>query len=159
MNALLETISPNMEHSAITIVRWLPTQWTTHHITSQFTRDISRQSTIISCILPEGISDEETPELTGKFSELFQHHSWNREPRITSRAEIITVWIPPLFIESKQRYSPYTPLRENTMADGSANRGRSPVGGFARLSFQRASIPFQFRCAVKHPHDGLKTAA
>ena len=87
-----------------------------------------------------------------------QHHSGNREPRITSRAEIFTVWIAPLFIESKQRYSPYPPLQENTMADGSANRGRSPVGGFARLSFQRASIPFQFRCAVKHPHDGLKTA-
>ena len=88
-----------------------------------------------------------------------QQHSWNREPRITSRAEIVTVWIAPLFIESKQRYSPYPPLQKNTMADRSANKGRSPVGGFARLSFQRASIPFQFRCAVKHPHDGLKTAA
>ena len=68
-----------------------------------------------------------------------QHHSWNREPRITSRAEIFTVWIAPLFIESKQRYSPYPPLQENTMADGSANRGRSPVRGFVRLSFQRFS--------------------
>ena len=151
MNALLETTSPNMEHSAITMVRWLPTQWTTYHITSKFTRDISRESTTISWILPEWISDEKTPESTGKFSELFQHHSWNREPRITYRAEIITVWITPLLIESKQRYSHYTPLQENTMADGSANRERSPVGGFARLSFQRASIPFQFRCTVKTP--------
>ncbi len=88
-----------------------------------------------------------------------QQNSLNKDPPITSGAEIVTVWISPLFIESKQKYSPYPPLQKNTMTYGPANRGRSPVEGFARLSFQRAYIPFQFRCAVKHPHDGIKTAA
>ncbi len=42
------------------------------------------------------------------------------------------------------------------MADASQKRESPPLRGFARFSFQRASIPFQFFCAVNTRTMSLK---
>ena len=70
MNALLETISPNMEHSAITMVGWpryseqLAIQHPSSHGTSPGNPLPFHE------YYPQGVSNEKTPESTGKFSEL-----------------------------------------------------------------------------------------
>ncbi len=42
------------------------------------------------------------------------------------------------------------------MTDASQKRESPPLRGFARFSFQRASIPFQFFCAVNTRTMSLK---
>ena len=70
MNALLETISPNMEHSAVSMVGWLPVQLTTHHTTSKSTRTSPGNPLPFYGNYPQGFFNEKTPESTEKFSEL-----------------------------------------------------------------------------------------
>ena len=142
MSALLETISPNMEHSAVTMVGWPPVKRTTHHTTSNSTLYIPRESTTISRKLPAGILYMKSPESTGKFLES------STTPQLKQRATIYFPGGDRNSVDSNVVYKvetkvfTYPPFQENTVADGPANRGGSLVGDFARLSFQRSSIPF-----------------
>ena len=56
----------------------------------------------------------------------------------------------------KHRNSPGSPYLGNTMADASQTKESPPLRGFARFNFQRASIPFQTRCAVNTRTMSLK---